>query len=100
MACCAAMPPSCLTMVVWSIPARGHASPLTLRAALVRKFAITAATLSRPVTEYPELAADLATGIAEVFIGQARAEERQRCAALLRETGRRAGGSVVRGCGR
>jgi hypothetical protein len=56
-----------------------------LRAALLRKFAITAATPSRPVTEYPELAADLAAGIAEAFIEQARAEERRRCAAELRE---------------
>ena len=56
-----------------------------LRKALVRKFAITAATLSRPVTEYPELAADLAAGIAEAFIEQARTDERRRCAAVLRE---------------
>jgi hypothetical protein len=57
----------------------------TLHAALLRKFAITAATPSRGVTEFPDLAADLAAGIAEAFIEQARAEERERCAALLRE---------------
>ena len=61
------------------------APPLTLHAALVRKFAITSATPARPVTEYPELAADVAAGIAEAFIDQARADERKRCAALLRE---------------
>ena len=60
-------------------------STLTLRAALVRKFAITSATPARPVTEYPELTADVAAGIAEAFIDQARADERKRCAALLRE---------------
>jgi hypothetical protein len=59
-----------------------------LRAALLRKFAISAATPSRVVTEFPELAADLAAGIAEAFIEQARAEERRRCAALLREYAR------------
>ena len=61
------------------------APPLTLHAALVRKFAITSATPARPVTEYPELAAEVAAGIAEAFIDQARAAERKRCAALLRE---------------
>ena len=60
-------------------------STLTLRAALVRKFAITSATPARPVTEYPELAAEVAAGIAEAFIDQARADERKECAALLRE---------------
>jgi hypothetical protein len=60
-------------------------SPLTLRAALVRKFAITPATPARVVTEYPELAAELAARIAEAFIEQAREAERRRCAALLRE---------------
>jgi hypothetical protein len=62
-----------------------NAPALTLRQALVRKFAITAATPSRPVTEYPELAADLAAGIAEPFLQRARCEERARCAVLLRE---------------
>jgi len=61
------------------------APPLTLHAALVRKFAITSATPARPVTEYPELAAEVAAGIAEAFIDQARADERKRCAAELRE---------------
>ena len=63
-----------------------NAPALTLRAALLRKFAITAATPSRPVTEFPDLAADLAAEIAAVFVARARAEEREECASVLRET--------------
>ncbi len=62
--------------------------PLTLYAALVRAF--HAATLPdepyrRLTEEDTQKAADIALRIAEAYIAEARADERQRCAAVLRD---------------